>query len=157
MGFNASVILNSKQQSIPVDNLGIGSDIIAKYGTVPANTTQLVKEYTFNKSVAIEWLEFSTNNETAVQLEVYINHSKNGASRFGVLLKDGSGSTLITPKSIRENGSSVFEILYDSDGEYKIALRRPIYMPNGGKINLVNVHGSNPYNGSVLGSVREVK
>lgn len=157
MGFNASLILNSKQQPIPVDNLGLGSDIVAKNGVVPANTTQLIKEYTFNKSVVLEWLEFATNSETAVQLEIYINHSKNGTSRFGVLKKDGSGSTLTTPKSIRENGSSVFEILYDSDGEYKIATRKPIYMPNGGKINLVNVHATNSYNGSVVGAVREVK
>ncbi|MBO1002664.1 hypothetical protein [Pseudogracilibacillus auburnensis] len=97
--------------------------------------------YISDKPFVIESFHYGTTSKGSLnpRLWSYGNRNGSGFSNLFTLAKGGSGGrTTATSNAIALYGSPYFEIssFDDSSSNYSFFLKRPIYMPTGGRLSI---------------------
>lgn len=102
------------------------------------------------KPTVVDHLEFSTDSATLARLRIFI--IKDGVELpLRTLNTVGSALINFTPADLTSNSTSLFQILEfnDTSNIYKLSLRNPLYLPEGGRITISNT-GSTAINVGAL-------
>jgi hypothetical protein len=122
----------------------IGINRIMVIGEIAAQTTETVHTYAYGAD--IEFLEFSTNIENAVSMELEA-FEPDGTTAGAIFILGNSADSAkpLTPLQLRAHKSALFELLVDDAGMYKIGLRRQMPVGNGFKVSIKNGSADTAY------------
>lgn len=154
-------VINIADAGLPVKLTGsIGEDarVYRVTGIMAESETKEVFRAELGEASVIDFLEFTTNSASNVNIKIYVNNTSGSASVIPLLLADGSGITGMTPYRLIREGNAFFDVLvYDLDNlKFKLTLKRPIYLPYGGRVEISNTSSSQTFTAGATVVVRKL-
>ena len=119
---------------------GKGHTKYQRFGDLTGNTSENIFSYAHANPIIVDSLEFSTNNSSNVSIDISTRSSTGTLVPIYHLSADGTGHVARTIFRIAEEGSQHFDLyVYDTEkSKFKIALKEPLVLPNGGSISIKN-------------------
>ena len=127
---------------------GVEGKAYRDFGVLKTGSANAVTVFDLiNRHVTLEMLEVSFEHEDLnLRLWAYDMGGEAGDDvMIPYTMTGGAGLVLISPKSIRDYKSDLFELLVDVAGHYKIGLKKKVDFPNGVVMMLLNLTETNYY------------
>jgi hypothetical protein len=132
------------QISNPVINVSEGKKLITNNTSGSKAAAYTYDLLNTTKPTIIDYLEFATDNMNDARLRVYL--LSNGTEILLRTLNNvGSNIVNFTPFELTNNNTGLFSILEYNDVSkiFKFGLNKPIYLPEGGRIQVSNTGAAN--------------